>query len=64
MRTIQEYEELMNELREARKQGRTNILCPNCKDSELKEGDVVLLSNPPQKRVFCNNCGYITTIPK
>jgi ribosomal protein S27AE len=35
------------------------IECPNC-GKELFDipSSTILLSNPPQKRVFCNTCGF------
>lgn len=64
MKTLEEHEDEMRKMKEIYVKNRngTDIKCPNCGD-ELKYVDnVLLLSNPPQKRVYCYNCGYSTTI--
>jgi hypothetical protein len=60
MKTIEEYEE---EKRLLRERHGTGIQCPACGDElVLSEPGIVLLSNPPRKKVHCNTCKYHNTI--
>jgi DNA-directed RNA polymerase subunit M/transcription elongation factor TFIIS len=67
MRTVDEYQKMKEEEQERlREQGlRYNIKCPKCVEGELFWKDrLVLLSNPPQVTVECNECGTKVTIFK
>lgn len=46
------------EWEEKQKPPRNGIACPQCLN-ELRDSDKIeLMSNPPQRNVHCENCGY------
>lgn len=35
------------------------IACPNCGAELYDSDDLILASNPPQKNIHCNKCGFM-----
>lgn len=66
MKTLEQYNKEFEERRATleRLKHFTDIACPHCKNVEMKytNYNIVLLSNPPQKEIFCPECNYRTTI--
>ena len=60
LKTLDEHNRIVGELRKIQETGHTGIACPNC-GNELFDSSpgIVLLSNPPQYRVFCRVCNWM-----
>ena len=60
MKSLKEHEEEFQKQYNPSKQWMpTGIACPEC-GSELEyDTTILLLSNPPQRRVRCSNCNYV-----
>jgi hypothetical protein len=60
MRTLEQYEADKKKLKE---EFGTGIQCPACGDElVISDPGVILLSNPPRKKVHCPTCKYKNTI--
>lgn len=47
------------EQEELRRKGRANgIACPECGKELVDNIEITLMSNPPQKQIWCPNCNY------
>jgi len=63
MKTIEEHNKERSEMYIKSINERTGIQCPHCGDEmKYENSSVLLLSNPPQKKVYCSTCNYQTTI--
>lgn len=40
----------------------TGVECPKCGSELFFTDDLVLNSNPPQRRIMCDSCGYKGTM--
>ena len=66
MKTLDEYNEEYKRRHEEneRRKYMTDIACPYCETVEMKydSPNMVLLSSPPQKTIFCPSCNYKTNL--
>jgi len=63
LKTIEEYNKERMAFFSADYQVNTGIGCPHCGDEmKLTEPNMLLLSNPPRKKVHCDTCKYTSSI--
>jgi DNA-directed RNA polymerase subunit RPC12/RpoP len=52
--SLEEHNKIATQINET---GGNGIACPNC-GSELFDTELILLCNPPQYHIICQNCNY------
>ncbi len=57
MKTLSEYRSEYAIRYVERENGRIGIACDEC-GHELKGENVLLLTHPPQRNIWCDKCGY------
>jgi hypothetical protein len=59
MKTLVEYNQEKQLVNKMVGPQRNDIECPNCKTELLDKNDgLLLMTSPPKKNIFCENCGY------
>lgn len=64
--SIEQWEEMQRAKLSATSPVPNGIMCPVCESSDAEMVDTSpnfrYMSNPPQKRIHCQICGYATTV--